>query len=295
MRIALDAMGGDHAPAATVAGALLAADAGLDVVLIGRPNELTAELQRAGAPGRLAIVAADEVVGMHEDATMALRGKPASSIRVAAGLVASGRADAMVSAGSTGATLTAALLALGRVRGVRRPVLAAVLPTPAGDVVLADAGGSPDPQPETLAAYARMATAYARTRGRSTPSVGLLNVGSEAGKGNALVKRAFTLLDGSDGFVGNLEPAAVLAARADVVITDGFTGNVFLKTLEAMVDGSGDTAGAAVLLGVAGEVLVAHGDADAPAVAAALQTAAAVAAAGLSRLVQDHLGYGGET
>ncbi|MBA2730360.1 MAG: phosphate--acyl-ACP acyltransferase [Euzebyaceae bacterium] len=294
MRVALDAMGGDHAPAATVAGALLAADAGLDVVLVGRPDALTAELRRAGADGRLAIVAADEVVGMHEDAVAVLRSKRTSSIRVAAELVASGQAQAMVSAGSTGATLAAALLALGRLRGVRRPVLAVVLPTPAGDVVLADAGGSPDPQPETLVTYGRMATAYARARGRLTPSVGLLNVGSEAGKGNVLVKRAFTLLDGSDGFVGNVEPTAVLAARVDVVITDGFTGNVFLKTLEAMAGGSGDTAGAAVLLGVAGEVLVAHGAADAPAVAAALQTAASVAGAGLSRLVQQHLDGGGD-
>ncbi|CAN5708944.1 MAG: phosphate acyltransferase [Actinomycetota bacterium] len=288
MRVALDAMGGDHAPTATVAGALLAADAGLDVVLVGTPDMLTAELQRAGAAGRLPIAAADEVVGMHE-AVMALRNKRTASVRVAAGLVASGQADAMVSAGSTGATLVAALLSLGRVRGVRRPVLAAVLPTPAGDVVLADAGGSPDPRPEALVAYARMATAYAQARGCAAPSVGLLNVGSEAGKGTALVRHAFTLLHGSDGFVGNVEPAAVLAARADVVITDGFTGNVFLKTLEAMAGDSGDTAGAAVLLGVAGEVLVAHGAADASAVAAAVRTAAAVAGAGLWRRVERHL------
>jgi len=220
---------------------------------------------------------------------MALRNKRTASVRVAAGLVASGQADAMVSAGSTGATLVAALLSLGRVRGVRRPVLAAVLPTPAGDVVLADAGGSPDPRPEALVAYARMATAYAQARGCAAPSVGLLNVGSEAGKGTALVRHAFTLLHGSDGFVGNVEPAAVLAARADVVITDGFTGNVFLKTLEAMAGDSGDTAGAAVLLGVAGEVLVAHGAADASAVAAAVRTAAAVAGAGLWRRVERHL------
>ena len=288
MRVALDAMGGDHAPTATVAGALLAADAGLDVVLVGTPDMLTAELQRAGAAGRLPIAAADEVVGMHE-AVMALRNKRTASVRVAAGLVASGQADAMVSAGSTGATLVAALLSLGRVRGVRRPVLAAVLPTPAGDVVLADAGGSPDPRPEALVAYARMATAYAQARGCAAPSVGLLNVGSEAGKGTALVRHAFTLLHGSDGFVGNVEPAAVLAARADVVITDGLTGNVFLKTLEAMAGDSGDTAGAAVLLGVAGEVLVAHGAADASAVAAAVRTAAAVAGAGLWRRVERHL------
>lgn len=289
--IALDAMGGDHAPDAAVAGALLAQDSGVDVFLVGRRDELTVALEAAGAAGRLEVVDATEVVGNDEDPAIAVRGKRDASIRVACRLVADGRASALVSAGSTGATLATALLTLGRIRGVRRPVVAAVLPVGGHGVVLVDAGGSSDPQPDALVAYAKMGCAYARVRGVQAPRVGLLNVGAEPGKGNALARSAHDLLAGAGEFTGNVEPSAALAGAVDVVVTDGFTGNVFLKTVEAAAADvqSATGPGAAVLLGVAGEVLVAHGAAGAGEIAAALRTAAEVAAGGLSRRIEERL------
>lgn len=290
--IALDAMGGDRAPAAVVAGALRAhRDHGLDILLVGREEEISAALRAADAPDdALPVIDAREIIADDEDPAIGVRGKPDASIRVAAQLVADGRAGALVSAGATGATLAAALLTLGRITGVRRPVVAAVLPIGPRGVVLVDAGASADPQPDAVASYARMGCAYARVRGNDQPRVGLLNVGTERGKGNALARAAYDLLQGETGFVGNVEPPLVLAGEVDVVVTDGFTGNVFLKTVEAA--GSSRERGhpgAAVLLGVNGEVLVAHGAADEEDVAAALRTAADVADAGLSRRVGQRL------
>lgn len=290
--IALDAMGGDHAPDVPVAGALKArSEFGVGVVLVGRRADVDRALVSAGAPDGLEIVDATEVVGNDEDPAIAVRGKPDASIRVAARLVAEGRAAALVSAGSTGATLASALLTMGRIAGVRRPVVAALLPAGHRQVVLVDAGGSADPQPDALAAYGRMGAAYARVRGVDTPRVGLLNVGAEPGKGNALARAAFDLLADEPGFTGNVEPAAVLAGAVDVVVTDGFTGNVFLKAVEAAVGDrpGGEGPGAAVLLGVDGEVLVAHGAAGPSEIAAALRTAATVASAGLSRRIEERL------
>lgn len=289
--IALDAMGGDHAPAAVVAGALRAhIDHGLQILLVGRRSDVDEALTAAGGSGALEIVDAPDVVHDGEDPAIGVRGKPGASIRVAARLVADGRAGALVSAGSTGATLATALLTLGRIGGVRRPVVAAVLPVGDG-VVLVDAGGSTDPQPDAVATYARMGTAYARVRGLDTPRVGLLNVGAEPGKGNALARGAYELLEAEAGFVGNVEPADVLAGAVDVVVADGFTGNVFLKTVEATTPPADPRRGpgAAVLLGVDGEVLVAHGAAGELEIAAALRTAADVAGAGLSRRIAERL------
>jgi glycerol-3-phosphate acyltransferase PlsX len=215
---------------------------------------------------------------------------------VACQLVADGEADAVVSAGSTGATLAAALLTIGRLPGIRRPVVAAVLPVEGGRAVLADAGGSMDVQPEALPGYAAMASAYATVLGIAAPRIGLLNVGAEPGKGNALTKAAFDLLRGMEGFVGNVEPLAVLGGAADVVVTDGFTGNVFLKTVEASArDITAETDATAILLGVAGEVLVAHGDASAHDVAQALARAAEVAQAGLAAQVGQRMAPEEET
>lgn len=287
-RIALDAMGGDRAPGAAVAAARRATrDHGLDVVLVGDPARLE------GAGGTVRVVAAADVVGMAEEAALAVRAKPGASIRVAVRLLAEGLVDAVVSAGSTGATLAAGLLGLGRVSGIRRPAVAAVVPTrDAGRdaaTVLLDAGATADVRPEALVAYARMGTAYARVRGVADPRVGLLNVGAEPGKGNELARAAYRLLRDTAGFVGNVEPAAVLGGAADVVVTDGFAGNVFLKTAEALAgsgSGSGSGApGAAVLLGVRGTLLVAHGDADDDELVAALRTADRVAAGGLAARV----------
>ena len=290
MNVALDAMGGDDAPAVTVAGALRAAADGVGVTLVGQSDALERELAQAG--GTLPIVDAPDVVGMDEDPILAVRTKPQCSVRVACQLVADGQAGAVLSAGSTGATLAAGLLTLGRSPGVRRPVVAAVLPTGHGPgVVLVDAGGSMDVQPEALVGYATMATAYAVVLGVPTPTIGLLNVGEEPGKGTALAKAAFELLGAVPGFVGNVEPSAVLSGAVDVVVTDGFTGNVFLKTIEATApphDGGGDAA--AMLLGVNGEVLVAHGAATADDVARALRRASQVAAAGLAASIARRMG-----
>jgi glycerol-3-phosphate acyltransferase PlsX len=290
IRVALDAMGGDYAPAATVTGAMQAYKAGVDVVLVGQPVRLRAAMAGEGALGLLSVVPAAEVVSMDEEPALALHTKRDASIRVAARLVAEGRADALVSAGSTGATLAAALLLLGRLPGVRRPVVGALLPTKQGRVVLVDAGGLAAAQPEALVGYARMGVAYAGVLGVEEPRVGLLNVGLESGKGNALAKAAHELLHGLEGFVGNVEPDGVLRGSVDVVVTDGFTGNIFLKAVEAASGGSGDRA--AVVLGVAGEVLVTHGAARATAVAEAVRMAAEAAAVDLSGQMAAQLARG---
>jgi glycerol-3-phosphate acyltransferase PlsX len=279
-------MGGDDAPAATVAGAVAASRQwGIDVVLVGAAQALTAELDSLGAT--LPIVEAPDVIEMDEEPMAAVRAKRGCSIRVACQLVADGEAGAVVSAGSTGATLAAALLTLGRVEGVRRPVVAAVVPLSSGSqVVLADAGGSLDVHPEAFPGYAAMASAYAEALGMQRPRIGLLNVGEEEGKGNALAKGAYELLAAGEDFVGNVEPAAVFDGAADVVVTDGFTGNIFLKTIEATASVSdGESDSSALLLGIAGEVLVAHGAASADDVARALRRGAQVAEAGLAKQV----------
>lgn len=278
--VILDAMGGDHAPRAAVRGALRACAEGIDVLLVGEERRLEAELAASG-DRRLSIVHAPEAVAMDEDPAIAMRAKPRASVRVAVAEHAAGRGCAVVSAGSTGATLAAALLGLGRLPGVRRPAVGALLPI-RGGVVLVDAGASTDVQPDVLVSYATMGAAYARALGVDRPRVGLLNVGSEQGKGNALTRSAYALLTDLEDFAGNVEPDAVLSGVADVVVTDGFTGNVFLKTLEA-ADPTGESSGAAVLLGVAGEVLVAHGASGESDFAAALRTARRVAQSGLAR------------
>lgn len=287
--IALDAMGGDHAPGEAVAGAVSAwRDDGLRVLLVGRRAQVERALAAAGAPGSLEVVDAGEVVRDDEEPAVALRSKRDASVRVAAGLVARGRAGALVSAGSTGGTLAAALLTLGRIEGIRRPVVAAVLPVAHG-VVLLDAGASADAQPEALVTSARAGLAYARVRGVAAPRVGLLSVGGERGKGNALVRATHDVLAAYPWFDGNVEPAQALAGAVDVVVTDGFTGNIFLKTYETAHRGGDGGPGAALLLGVRGEVLVAHGAADAAQIAAALRTAAEVSERGLSRRVAEQL------
>ena len=290
LRVALDAMGGDAAPAATVAGALQAsAEYGVDVVLVGRTDELSEQLRTLG--GDLPIVDAADVIGMDEDPVAAVRAKPTASVRVACQLVADGQAGAVVSAGSTGATLTSALLTLGRLPGVRRPVVAAVIPASGGrQVVLADAGGSMDVHADAFVGYAAMGSAYAEALGVTAPTVALLNVGTEAGKGSALAKGAFEELSALQGFVGNIEPEGVVAGTADVVVTDGFTGNIFLKAVEAVAALSeGEHDSAAILLGINGEVLIAHGAATADDVALALRRGAQVAAAGLAEQVGRRL------
>jgi glycerol-3-phosphate acyltransferase PlsX len=188
----------------------------------------------------------------------------------------------MVSAGSTGATQAAAVLDIGRVEGVRRPVVAARIPlhrrpgAPEGQVLLLDAGGSADADAEMLLCAARLGAAHVRALGVDHPRIGLLSVGVEDGKGSRAIRAAGPLLRTVEGFVGNVEPSGMLAGTVDVVVTDGFTGNLVLKTIEAMAPRHPDADSAAVILGVRGTVLVAHGDAGGAELAAAVRMAMAI-------------------
>jgi len=231
--VALDAMGGDHAPRETVAGALLAHAEGVPVVLVGDEARLRQELAAQG--GELPIVHAPEVIEMDAHATEVRRRRQAS-INVAMRLVKEGEAEAAVSMGHSGATMASALFTLGRVRGIERPAILAEIPSraPSGRVHLIDAGANADVRPAHLAQFARMGAAYAeRMSGVTRPRVGLLSIGEEPTKGNQLVLEAHPLLaEAGLNFVGNVEGRDVLADAADVVVTDGFTGNVVLKLAE---------------------------------------------------------------
>jgi glycerol-3-phosphate acyltransferase PlsX len=265
--VALDCMGGDAAPAAALEAARALGELGVPVRLVGHPDVV-------GPEG----VAAAEVVGMAEAPAFALRSRPDASVRVAAREVAHGRASALVSAGSTGATVAAALLEIGREPGVRRPLLAARVPTATGHALLLDVGALPGADSAQLLAAAELGVAEASRTGTPAPRVGLLNVGAEPGRGDAVRRRAHGLLGAVAGFVGNVEPADVLDGRADVVVTDGFTGNLVLKAFEAVRRGRQDPPAdaAAQLLGVRGTVLVAHGAATAADLVAAVRQAAAI-------------------
>jgi phosphate acyltransferase len=234
VRIAVDAMGGDHAPDAIVAGALDAAAAlAVEIALVGPEDVLRPMVQ--GAPSSVAVVDAPEVVGMADDPAAALRAKPDSSIARCAELVKAGDAHAMVGAGNTGATMAAALLRFGRIRGVTRPAIAVPIPVPGAGrrQLLVDGGATTDPKPEWLRQWALLGRAYATVRlGVAEPSVGLLSNGEEPGKGDALRKAAYELLADVPGFTGNVEGRDLARVSADVIVTDGFTGNVALKTIE---------------------------------------------------------------
>ena len=245
--VAVDAMGGDKAPADIVEGARRAAERGIGIVLVGPPEQV-------GETHGLELVACTEVIGMDEDPAGSVRRKKDSSLVRAAELVRDGKASAMVSAGNTGATMASALLRMGRLPGVQRPCIATPLPrlgrTPA---VLVDAGANAECTPGMLVQFAQMGAAYVSARfGTEAPSVGLLSIGEEPTKGTPLVKETHALLNdeaasGDFEFVGNLEGRDLLPSPADVIVTDGFTGNVTLKTLEGSLRFLFDT-----LLGVFG-------------------------------------------
>jgi glycerol-3-phosphate acyltransferase PlsX len=290
VRVALDLMGGDAAPDATVDGALLVADERpeIQVVLVG-PEEVAADaLSARGVPAdRFEVIHAPESVGMAEDPARAVRAKRDATVRVAARLVRDGHADATVSVGSSGAALAAALFTLGRLPGVTRPAVAVVVPTPNGRVVLLDAGANPDAGPDLLAQFALTGAAYAASLGIARPRVGLLSIGAEPGKGDEPRRAAYDLLAALPvDFAGNVEGHdVVLGGPADVVVTDGFTGNVLLKGIEAALSRAGaadpDEHGGALLLGVNGVAVLGHGAASPRAVASAVELAADAVASGL--------------
>jgi glycerol-3-phosphate acyltransferase PlsX len=319
-RVVVDAMGGDHAPGEIVRGAIDAAAEGVDVVLVGDRSQITPVLDRFDAD--LPVVHAGEVIEMHEDPARAVREKKDSSIMVAARLVKEGEAEAVISAGSTGAALAAAAFVIGRLKGVSRPAIASVFPT--REVVL-DVGANLDVRPLNLAQFGVMGSAVAKVfLDVEEPKVGLLNIGEEAGKGRDLEKEAHTLLAQSEGinFVGNVEGRDLGRGSADVFVTDGFTGNVLLKTgegtsramfrflleamqaekyqaalaelmpafmeLRQMIDP--ESIGGAYLVGTRGVVVIAHGASSHRAIANAVVMAAEGAEHGLVDLIADGIG-----
>ncbi|HZA74848.1 MAG TPA: phosphate acyltransferase PlsX [Acidimicrobiales bacterium] len=304
--IAIDAMGGDHAPGAIVEGAQrAAAELGVPVMLVGRPDDVDP------LRGDLELVAASQVIGMDDDPGSSVRTMKDSSLVRAAEAVRDGRASAMVSAGNTGASMASALLRMGRIKGVARPAIATPIPVPGSTpTVLLDAGANAECQPQWLVQFALMGAVFSRERyGIAEPRVGLLSIGEESTKGNPLVKEAHALLveagaldRAGASFVGNVEGRDIMTSAVDVVVTDGFTGNVALKTLEggmrslvtAVIEGLSatdvadtalgallplyntldpDRTGGAMLLGVDGVCIISHGSSSATAIVNAARVA----------------------
>ena len=226
--VAVDALGGDKAPAEIVAGAKQAAAEGIPVLLVG-----PADLQDIG---ELPLHVATEFIDMHEDPASSVRNKKDSTLVVSAELVRDGKASAMISAGNTGATMASALLRMGRIKGVKRPAIATPIPVPGSTpTVMLDAGANAEVEAAWMTQFALMGTVYARARfGIEKPRVGLLSIGEEPGKGDTLRKETYELLSVASGinFIGNVEGRDIMTPDVDVVVTDGFTGNVALKTLE---------------------------------------------------------------
>jgi len=329
--IAVDAMGGDHAPDAIVAGALAAQrEHGVRVLLTGPSARLRQVLGGMGAIDEIQVVPAEDNLAMDEGALASLR-RPRSSVAVACQLARRGEAAAVVSAGPTGGIVAISRLRLRSLPGVERPGLAVVLPTRPGRTVLIDAGATADPKPEMLVQFGQLGVAYAQTAlGVSAPRVGLLTIGTEPGKGNKFTRRAHELLasDPPHGalplrFAGNVEGGDLLAGEVDVIVTDGFTGNVALKTLEgsvrfavaelraavtatrtaragAFLQRRGlrelatrldtESYGGAVLLGLAGTVVIAHGASTARAVTSACLLAADLARGEITEKITQRLG-----
>ena len=236
MRIAVDAMGGDLAPAEIVKGAAQAAqEYGVDISLVGLPHAVQPLLD---SHPRMQLVPCTQVIGMDEHPAQAVRNKPDSSMAVCARLCREGRADGWTSAGNSGAVMAAALFIQGRIRGIDRPALGSIVPTQDGFAYFLDVGANVDSKPEYLAQFAAMGAVYAREMmGRPQPRVALLSNGEEEGKGDELVRETARRLKGSlSGFVGNVEPKDIFAAKADVVVADGFVGNVAIKMAEATAD-----------------------------------------------------------
>ena len=329
MRIIIDAMGGDHAPQEIVKGALRARDElGVELLLVGKKEEIEACLgeNREG----IQIADAREVISMEDDPSTATRKKRDSSMAVALNLLKDGKGDAMVSAGSTGALLTGATLTVKRIRGIRRAALAPVLPAGEHGVMLIDSGANVECTAEYLLQFAYMGSFYAKKlMGCEKPRVGLLNVGTEDTKGGELQHQAFTLLkqaheEGRICFVGNVEGTGVFSGEADVIVTDGFTGNVLLKGTEGVIKymmkalkgvfyASGknklaaavlkkdlsamkksmdvNEVGGTALVGIGKPVIKAHGSSDAASFFAAIRQAIAFTESGIIQEIGDHIEY----
>lgn len=325
--IAVDAMGGDHAPAAIVEGAVRAVrEHGLRVVLVGRRNEVAEILAGHDALRQVPVVHAEDSLAMHEGALASWR-RPRSSAAVACRLIRRGEADALVSAGSTGGIVATSTVRLRTQAGVLRPALAVPLPTGEVPTLMVDAGANADAKPEMLVQFAHLGCAYARTAfGVRQPRVGLLTIGTEPGKGNRLVRKTAELLAAEDpellDFHGNIEGHDLLSRKVDVVVTDGHTGNVALKTVEGTaafamdaVRGAltssvaaragallqrralrdlrarldSETYGGAALLGLNGTVVISHGGSGPRGIANACRLAHDLAAGGIGEQIRRRL------
>jgi phosphate acyltransferase len=319
--IALDAMGGDHMPQAAVDGAVQAAKEGIPVLLVGKESVLKAELAKYSFD--LPIFHTEDVIEMEDSATD-VRKRRGSSIMQAMSLVKKGEASACVSMGHSGATMAAALFGLGRIKGIERPVLLANIPSSTGYVALVDAGANADCRPVHLQQFAIMGSVYASIfYNKPSPTVGLVSIGEEEGKGNELVRETFPLLKDTPGinFFGNVEGRDLLKGTTDVMVTDGFTGNVMLKLAEGeakvlfswirdALTGNGLLVklgaalvkpalraiankmdpyeyGAQPLLGVDGYAFIGHGSSDARAVRNGLRTAKRAVEAGLVEKIRE--------
>lgn len=320
MRVVVDAFGSDNAPGPEVAGALravraprIAGERPLEVVLVGDAAQLAAALDRLGrtAVDPITIVHASEVVTMDDHAAQAFRTKLDSSMRVAVAYVSAGQGDAVVSAGNSGAMLACSLFLLGRLSGIERPAIVTVLPTPTGPLVLCDAGGNVEPKASQLAQFGVIAAAYDQVvHGRERPRLGLLANGTEPGKGTQLTRDAHALLTRMQGgfhYVGYVEGSDLFRGGIDCIATDGFTGNIVLKTCEGIAEGmfglvrqelektplarlgsalvapalrgvarriDYTEVGGALLAGVSRPAVIAHGRSDANAIASAIRAAA---------------------
>jgi phosphate acyltransferase len=236
MRIAVDAMGGDFAPAEVVLGASRAAEEyGVDIALVGLPSAVQPLLD---SHPRLRLVPCSQVITMEEHPAQAVRAKPDSSMSVCARMCKEGRADGWISAGNSGAIMAAALFIQGRIRGIDRPALGSIVPTQNGLAYFLDVGANVDSKPEYMVQFAIMGAVYAREMlARPEPLVGLLSNGEEEGKGDERVRETARRLKGTlPGFVGNVEPKDIYSARADVIVADGFVGNIAIKMAEATAD-----------------------------------------------------------
>ena len=321
MRIAVDAFGGDNAPDEVIKGSIKAAESKkYEIILVGNEEIIKSKLAEYGYSGEnITIKNATEVIGVSEEPVKAVRAKKDSSLVVALGLCKSGEADAVVSAGSTGAYLAGAFRILGRIKGIKRPALTAFMPNVIGSIgVITDCGATSDAKPEYLAQYAQMGSLYAeKVLGIDNPKVYLANIGVEEGKGNELYRNAYTLLKENKNinFCGNLETRDLTAGIADVIVCDGFSGNMVIKTIEgtasalfklikksfmenlltklsalvmkpklgkikALLDSS--EYGGVPLLGIDGVVIKAHGNSDAKAFYHAIESAAVFAETGVN-------------
>ncbi len=334
MRIIVDAMGGDNAPQAPVQGALQAIkEYGVEVVLVGRGEDILEALKKEGVgelPQGLSITHADQVVEMCDNPATAFKEKKDSSLTVGLNLLKCGEGDAFVSAGSTGALLSGATLLIKRIKGIRRAAMAPVVPTGGGGAVLVDCGATAEGTPEFLLQFSFMGSYYAeRVLGRPEPKVGLLNIGTEPSKGTALQKETYKLLqrakeEGRINFVGNVEAREAVEGAVDVIVADGYSGNIFLKTVEGaglfltremkkmfttslktkiaallMKDGlrkfkkllDSNEVGGTALVGLAKPVIKAHGSSNGYAIKNAIRQAVEFSRSGIIEDITENMGY----